>query len=150
MTQDSVMIAVDSRPDPERSANLRLDDSTRRDLAQMAVGFRHARGIVEESYYLRFLEASRAAVASKCNRHGQAGYDVEFKVDGAFLDQHAGEALETVRSGHRGDRLGCGRRRERNPLVREGFRRRALHWTPDRFGEAPVAASGTFARSTER
>ena len=149
MTQDSVMIAVDSRPDPERSANLRLYDSTRRDLAQMAVGFVTLRGIVEESYYLRFLDGSRAAVASKATATA-AGYDVEFKVDGAFLDQHAGTSWNTVRLAIAAIDWDEGEDVNEIPWHAKGSDGVALHWMPDRFGEAPVAASGTFTRSVER
>ena len=149
MTQDSVMIAVDSRPDPERSSNLRLYDSTRRDLAQMAVGFVTLLGIVEESYYLRFLDGSRAAVASKATVT-EAGYDVEFRVDGAFLDQHAGESWETVRLAITAIDWDTGDDVNEIPWYAEGSDGVALHWMPDRFGEAPVAASGTFTRSVER
>ena len=149
MTQDSVMIAVDSRPDPERSANLRLHDSTRQDLAQMAVGFVTLRGIVEESYYLRFLDASRAAVESKATAT-EAGYDVEFKVDGAFLDQHAGTSWTTVRLAIAAIDWDAGEDTNEIPWYAKGSDGVALYWMPDRFGEAPVAASGTFVRSVER
>ena len=149
MTQDSVMIAVDSRPDPERSANLRRYDSTRRDLAQMAVGFVTLRGIVEESYYLRFLDGSRAAVASKATAT-EAGYDVEFRVEGAFLDQHAGEPWKTVRVAIAAIDWDVEDDVNEIPWYAKGSDGVALHWMPDRFGEAPVAASGTFTRSVER
>lgn len=149
MTQDSVMITVDSRPDPERSANLRLHDSTRRDLAQMAVGFVTLRGIVEESYYLRFLDGSRAAVQSKATAT-EAGYDVEFRVDGAFLDQHAGESWKTVRLAIAAIDWDAGDDVNEIPWYAKGSDGAALHWMPDRFGEAPVAASGTFTRSVVR
>ena len=149
MTQDSVMIAVDSRPNPKRSSNLRLYDSTRRDLAQMAVGFVTLRGIVEESYYLRFLDGSRAAVASKATATG-AGYDVEFKVDGAFLDQHAGESWKTVRLAITAIDWDAEHGVNESPWHDKGSDGIALYWMPNRFGEAPVAASGTFTRSVER
>ena len=145
MTQDSVMIAVDSRPDPERSANLRLHDSTRRDLAQMAVGFVTLGGIVEESYYLRFLDASRAAVTSKAMA-AEAGYDVEFKVDGAYLDQHTQQGWQTVRLAISAIDWDAGDVNE-IPWYAKGSDGVALHWMPDRFGEAPVSASGTFVRT---
>ena len=149
MTQDSVMIAVDSRPDPERPANLRLYDSTRADLAQMAVGFVTLHGIVEESYYLRFLDGSRAAVASKATAT-EAGYDVEFKVDSAFLDQHAGTSWKTVRLAITAIDWDVGEDVNEIPWHAKGSDGVALHWMPDRFGEAPVAATGTFTRSAER
>ena len=149
MTQDSVMIAVDSRPDPERSANLRFHDSTRRDLAEMAVGFVTLRGIVEKSYYLRFLDASRAAITSKAVAT-DAGYDVEFKVDGAFLDQHAGETWNTVRLAIAAIDWDATEDVNEIPWYAKGSDGKTLYWIPDRFGEAPVAASGTFARSIER
>jgi len=149
MTQDSVMIAVDSRPDPVRSANLRLHDSTRRDLAQMAVGFVTLRGIVEESYYLRFLDASRAAVTSKATAT-DAGYDVEFKVDGPFLDQHAGDTWKTVRLAIAAIDWDAHDDVNEIPWYAKGSDGVALYWIPDRFGEAPVAASGTFARSVAK
>ena len=149
MTQDSVMIAADSRPDPVRSANLRLHDSTRRDLAQMAVGFVTLRGIVEESYYLRFLDASRAAVTSKATAT-DAGYDVEFKVDGPFLDQHAGDTWKTVRLAIAAIDWDAHDDVNEIPWYAKGSDGVALYWIPDRFGEAPVAASGTFARSVAK
>ena len=150
LTQDSVMVAVDSRPDPKRSANLRLYDSTQRgDLAQMAVGFVTLRGIVEESYYLRFLDASRAAVESRATAT-DVGYDVEFKVDGAFLDEHAGEAWQTVRLAIAAIDWDAGDDVNEIPWYAKGSDGVALHWVPDRFGEAPVAASGTFTRSVDR
>ena len=148
-TQDSVMITVDSRPDPERSANLRLYDSVRRDLAQMAVGFVTLHGIEEKSYYLRFLEGSRAAVASKATAT-EAGYDVEFKVDGAFLDQHAGESWKTVRLAIAAIDWDLEGDVNEISWYAKGSDGVALHWMPDRFGEAPVAASGTFTRSVAR
>ena len=146
MTQDSVMIAVDSRPDPARSANLRLFDSIRRDLPQMAVGFVTLPGIVEESYYLRFLDASRAAIASKATATA-TGYDVEFKVDGAYLDQRAGEVWKTLRLAITVIDWDAGEDVNEIPWHAKGSDGVALHWLPDRFGEAPVAASGTFVRS---
>ena len=149
MTQDSVMIAVDSRPDPERSANLRFYDSTRADLAQMAVGFVTLHGIVEESYYLRFLDGSRAAVESTA-APTEAGYDVEFKVDRGFLDQHAGESWKTVRLAITAIDWDVGEDVNEIPWHARGSDGVALHWMPDRFGEAPVAATGTFTRSVER
>ena len=149
MIQDSVMIAVDSRPDPDRSANLRLYDSVRRDLAQMAVGFVTLHGIVEESYYLRFLDGSRAAVASEATAT-EAGYDVEFRVDGEFLDRHAGESWKTVRLAITAIDWDAGDDVNEIPWYAKGSDGVALHWMPDRFGEAPVAASGTFTRSVQR
>lgn len=149
MTQDSVMIAVDSRPDPERSANLRRQESTRRDLAQMAVGFVTLGGLVEESYYLRFLDASRAAVTSSATATA-TGYDVEFKVDGAYLDQHAGEPWKTLRLAITAIDWDADADVNEIPWYAKGSDGVPLHWVPDRFGEAPIAASGTFARSAER
>ena len=148
MTQDSVMITVDARPDPERSANLRLFQSTRRDLAQMAVGFVTLEGIHEESYYLRFLEGSRAAVSSKAVAT-EAGYDVEFKVDGAFLDQRAGGSWDTVRLAIAAIDWDANEDVNHIPWHAKGSDGVALHWLPDRFGEAPVAGSGTFVRSVD-
>jgi len=149
MTQDSVMITVDSRPDPQRSGNLRLLDSTRRDLAQMAVGFVTLHGIVEESYYLRFLDASRAAVTSKATAT-ETGYDVEFRVDGAFLDQHAGATWNTVRLAIAAIDWDAAPDVNEIPWYAKGSDGTALHWLPDRFGEAPVAGSGTFVRQSRR
>ncbi|MYA16486.1 MAG: hypothetical protein F4Z28_06780 [Gammaproteobacteria bacterium] len=147
LTQDSVMIAVDSRPDPERSANLRLQESSR-DLAQMAVGLVTLPGIVEESYYLRYLDASRAAVASKATATA-TGYDVELKVDGDYLDQRAGAPWQTLRLAITAVDWDAGEDVNEIPWYAKGSDGVALHWVPYRFGEAPVAASGTFVRSVE-
>ena len=145
LTQDSVMIAVDSRPEPQRSANVRLYDATRRDLPQMAVGFVTLLDIVEESYYLRFLEGSRAAVTWKAAAT-EVGYDVEFKVDGAFLDAHAGGPWEKVRLAIAAIDWDQGESVNMIPWHSKGSDGVALHWQPSRFGEAPVAGSGTFVR----
>ena len=142
------MIAVDSRPDPERSANLRLQESSR-DLAQMAVGLVTLPGIVEESYYLRYLDASRAAVASKATATA-TGYDVELKVDGDYLDQRAGAPWQTLRLAITAVDWDAGEDVNEIPWYAKGSDGVALHWVPYRFGEAPVAASGTFVRSVER
>ena len=145
-TQDSVMIAADSRPDPERSANVRRYKATRRDLAQMAVGFVTLADVAEESYYLRFLDASRAAVTWKSTATG-TGYDVEFMVDGAFLDARAGGTWNKVRLAIAAIDWDQGEDVNHIPWHSRGSDGVALHWQPDRFGEAPVAASGTFVRS---
>ena len=139
------MIAVDSRPEPQRSANVRLYDATRRDLPQMAVGFVTLLDIVEESYYLRFLEGSRAAVTWKAAAT-EVGYDVEFKVDGAFLDAHAGGPWEKVRLAIAAIDWDQGESVNMIPWHSKGSDGVALHWQPSRFGEAPVAGSGTFVR----
>ena len=104
---------------------------------------------MEESYYLRYLDGSRAAVASKATAT-EAGYDVEFKVDGAFLDQHAGTSWNTARLAITAIDWDAGEDVNEIPWYAKGSDGVALHWMPDRFGEAPVAASGTFTRSVER
>ena len=147
LIQDSVMIAVDSRPDPKRSANLRLYESTRRDLAEMAVGFVTLPGVVEESYYLRFLEGSRNAVTAETTTT-ESGYDVEFKVDGTFLDGHAGGRWAAVRLAIAAIDWDAGKDVNEIPWHSRGSDGVALHWQPNRFGDAPVAASGTFVRDT--
>jgi len=146
LTQDSLMIALDSRDDPARSANLRLHAATRRDLAQMAVGFVTLADIVEESYYLKFLQASRDAVQWK-TQITEKGYDVELKVDGAYLDTHAGGTWETVRLAIAAVDWDQGESVNRIPWYSKGTDAVVLYWLPDRFGRAPVAASGTFVRS---
>ena len=148
MTQDSVMIAVDARPDPERSANLDFSQSTRGDLLQMAVAFVTLEGFHEESYYLRKLEGSRAAVAFKAVAT-EAGYDVELKVDGAFLDQRAEGTWDTLRLAIAASDWDAADGDNHIPWHTKGSDGIALHWLSNRFGEAPVAGSGTFARSVD-
>ena len=148
LTQDSLMIAVDARPDPERSSNRRRYDSAREDLPRMAVGFVTLVDVVEESYYLRFLAASRDAVEWKTATTA-IGYNVEFKVDGAFLNAQAGGRWNKVRLAVAAIDWDEGDAVNRVPWYSKGSDGVALHWGPDRFGEAPVAASGTYARAAE-
>ena len=147
LIQDSVMITVDSRPDPKRSANMRLYEATRRDLAEMAVGIVTLPAVVEESYYLRFLRGSRDAVTTATTTT-ESGYDVEFKVDGAFLDGHAGGRWDTVRLAIAAIDWDAGEDVNEIPWNSPGSDGVALHWQPNRFGDAPVAASGTFVRDS--
>lgn len=71
---------------------------------------------------------------------------MEARVDGAFLSEHAGEPWRTARLGVAvvdwdEDDAGNG-----IAWHYPGSAGAALYWQPDRFGEAPVAGSGTFVR----
>ena len=95
---------------------------------------------------LRYLSASLAAVEWRTRRAAD-GYAVEARIDGAFLDEHAGEPWRTVRLGVAAvdwDDDGAGNRIAWHYAGSAGA---ALYWQPDRFGAAPVAGSGTFVRT---
>ena len=71
---------------------------------------------------------------------------MEARIDGAFLDEQAGEPWRAVRldvAAVDWDDDGAG---NRIGWLAPGSAGAALHWQPYRFGEAPVAGSGTFVR----
>lgn len=143
--QDAVLVFADARPNPARSADMSLYEAAATgNLASIAIGYVT---LVEAAQApdLRFLSASLAAVEGRATRTAD-GYAVEARVDGAFLDEHAGEPWRTVRLGVAAvdwDDDGAGNRIAWHYAGSAGA---ALHWQPNRFGEASVAGSGTFVR----
>ena len=149
--QDSVVLFVDSRPDPERSANVPLFRASRAGhVSRMAVAYMTLAEPAPDST-LDFLAESFAAVAWQARRI-DGGYAVEAKISGAFLDQQAGEPWRELRltvasvDWDAPDTTGVG---SHIPWHVRGSAGVALHWQPNRFGDAPVAGSGTFARTSE-
>ena len=134
--QDHVLLSVDARQDPERSRNPSLDEAIDGgDLARIALDYMTPGEQVAADPTIAFLDASRAAVEWRTRRTA-AGYDVEAKVSGAFLDAQHGGPWRTVRIAVQATDVDAGE---------PGYT--ALHWQPYRFGAAPVAASGTFVRA---
>ena len=126
--QDGLLVVVDARNEPQRSAK------TRWPTAGMAVDRLTLADAIPD---WRFPAESRAAVTWKTKRTA-AGYVAEAKVSGTFLDVQAGGAWQTLRIGVTAV--------DWDEHERYGYSSTALHWQPDRFGEAPVAGSGTFER----
>ena len=134
--QDHVLLSVDARPEPERSGNRPLLEALASgELSRLAVQYLTV-GNPKPDPHLGFLADARAAVTWRI-RPSNGGYNAEAKVSGAFLDAQQGNPWRRVRisvtvtdaDAHEPGLL-------------------ALHWQPDRFGAAPVAGSGTFARSS--
>ena len=125
--QDGLLVVVDAGNEPQRSAK-------KWPTAGMAVDRLTLADAIPD---WRFSAESRAAVTWKTKRTA-AGYVAEAKVSGAFLDVQAGGAWQTLRIGVTAV--------DWDEHERYGYSGTALHWQPDRFGEAPVAGSGTFER----
>ena len=134
--QDHVRIRVDARPDPERSQNDHISVAYETGYLQQLASDYMTLVDVADDPKIEFLREARDAVEWQGSRTA-SGYNIEAKISGAFLDvQHNGR-WETLRvelmvadfdqdeSGHA-----------------------ELYWQPYRFGDAPVAASGTFVRSS--
>ena len=148
-TQDALVIFVDSRPDPERATNMPLFAAGRGGhLARMAVAYLT---LVDPAPApeLNLLAKSFAAVAWRVRRT-TTGYAAEARISGAFLDAHAGGRWETVRVGVVAVDWDEGEVDNLIPWHTRGSSAVALHWQPNRFGDAPVAGSGTFTRARAR
>ena len=143
--QDAVLFFADARPEPARSANMPLyQAATTGDLAAVAMGYLTLADAAQTPD-LRYLSASLAPVEWRARRTTD-GYAVEARIDGAFLDEHAGEPWPAVRLSVTvvdWDDDGGG---NRIAWHYPGSAGAALHWQPYRFGRAPVAGSGTFVR----
>ena len=133
--QDHAVISVDARPDPERSENRPLFE---------AMGAGHLQQIAHdymtlvegrEDKVIAFLDGARAAVEWRTLRTPQ-GYNAEAKVSGAFLDAVRGARWDALRIGVIVADFDPG---ETTSVY--------LNWQPWSFGNAPVAASGTFLRA---
>ena len=134
--QDGLLLVVDARNEPQRSTD------TRRFATGMA---RNSLTLADAAPDLRFSAESRAAVTWKTKRTA-TGYVAEAKVSGAFLDAQAGGAWQMLRIGVTAVDWDAHEIRNRIPWHLPGSSGTALHWQPYRFGEAPVAGSGTFQR----
>ena len=133
--QDHVLISVDARPDPERSRNDPLNAAIAAGyMPRIAMDYMTLADAAEDRA-IAFLADARAAVDWK-TRRTDTGYNAEAKVSGAFLDAQHGSPWEALRIGvaatdwDEGESSGV-----------------ALNWQPSRYGDAPVAGSGTFVRS---
>ena len=134
LEQDGLVITVDARPDPDRSANEPLETAVETgNLARMAVELITLEP-EKPAEILDFLDEVRAALPNAVRRTA-TGYGVEMAVPVAMLNQRQGRDWEVIRVGIYANDFDEGER---------GFK--ALHWQPDRFGAAPIVGSGTFVR----
>ena len=144
-TQDAVLVFADARPEPARSANMSLyRAATTGNLAAMAIGYLTLADTAQ-AMDLGYLSASLAAVEWRARRV-DGGYAVEARIDGAFLDEHAGAPWRAVRLGVAAVDWDDEDAGNRIAWHFPGSAGAALHWQPDRFGQAPVAGSGTLVR----
>ncbi|MCY3811410.1 MAG: metallophosphoesterase [Gammaproteobacteria bacterium] len=143
--QDALVINVDSRPEPQRSANVPLYPATRDGhVARMArahLTVVAARPEPPDDY----LRASQADVRWRARRT-ERGYSVEAKIPGSFLDAQADGRWDVLRIAVTAVDWDEGEITNEIPWDARGSSGAALHWQPDRFGDAPVAGSGTFVR----
>ena len=143
--QDAIVLNVDSRPEPQRSANVPLYPATRDGhIARMARA--HLTVVpakpAPSSGYLRQSEAD----VTWAVRRTPTGYNVEAQVPGDFLDAQAGGEWRDVRIGVTAVDWDSHEIENQISWETRGSSGVALHWQPDRFGEAPVAGTGTFVR----
>ena len=144
--QDAVLVSVDARPAPARSANMSVYEAVGSgDIAAIAIGYLTLVDAAQTPE-LRYLSASLAPVEWRA-RQAADGYAVEARIDGAFLDEHAGGAWRAVRLGVAAVDWDADDAGNRIAWIYPGSAGTALHWQPNRFGEAPVAGSGTFVRT---
>lgn len=147
--QDAVVLTIDARSEPARSANVPLYPATRDGhVARMARAHLTLADALPEPAD-DYLPGSRAAVQWRAART-PTGYAVEARVPGAFLDAEAGGRWRVLRVAVTAVDWDAGEARNRIPWESRGSSGVALHWQPDRFGEAPVAGSGTFVRADAR
>ena len=143
--QDAFVIFADARPEPERSANLPLYPATvAGHLARMALARVTLAPAAPDDTSERLAE-SLAAVRWQTGRTG-TGYVVEAEISGEFLDAQAGQPWRHVRLGVVAVDWDEDEAHNRIPWHVRGSAGAALHWQPNRFGDAPVAGTGTFVR----
>ncbi|MCY4013428.1 MAG: metallophosphoesterase [Gammaproteobacteria bacterium] len=146
--QDALVVNVDSRPEPQRSANVPLYPATRDGhVARMArahLTVVEARPEPPDDY----LRQSQADVRWR-TRRTERGYSVEARIPGSFLDAEANGRWDVLRIAVTAVDWDEGEITNQIPWDARGSSGVALHWQPDRFGEAPVAGSGTFLRQAE-
>ena len=144
--QDALVVNVDSRPEPQRSANVPLYPATRDGhiarMARVHLTVVDARREPPDD----FLPQSQVDVHWRARRT-ERGYSIEAKIPGSFLDTHAaGGSWGALRIAVTAVDWDEGEIANEIPWDARGSSGVALHWQPDRFGEAPVAGSGTFVR----
>ena len=143
--QDALVVNVDSRPEPQRSANVPLYPATRDGhIARMA----RAHLTVVDAHPEPpddYLPQSQADVVWWARRT-ERGYSVEAKIPGSFLDAQANGPWDVLRIAVTAVDWDEDEITNEIPWDAPGSSGVALHWQPDRFGEAPVAGSGTFVR----
>ena len=143
--QDAFVIFADARPEPERSANLPLYPATvAGHLARMALARITLAQAAPDDTSARLAE-SLAAVRWQTSR-ASTGYVVEAEISGEFLDAQAGQPWQHVRLGIVAVDWDEDEAHNHIPWHVRGSAGAALHWQPNRFGDAPVAGTGTFAR----
>ena len=143
--QDAFVIFADARPAPERSANLPLYPATvAGHLARMALARITLAQAAPDDTSARLAE-SLAAVRWRTSR-ASTGYVVEAEISGAFLDAQAGKPWQHVRLGIVAVDWDEDEAHNHIPWHVRGSAGTALHWQPNRFGDAPVAGTGTFVR----
>ena len=134
LQQDGLVITVDARPDPERSANESLEMAVESgNLARLAVELMTLEP-AKPTAILDFLDDVRAALPNAVRRT-DTGYAAEMAVPVTMLNQRQGKDWEVIRISIYANDFDEGER---------GFK--ALHWQPYRFGAAPLAGTGTFIR----
>ena len=143
--QDALVLFADARPEPERSANVLLYPATRRGhLASMAMARMTLAEATTDRTAERLVDAF-AAVQWKTKRTA-TGYVAEAVISGEFLSEQAGEPWQAVRISLAAVDWDEGEFANRIPWHVRGSSAAALHWQPNRFGDAPVAGAGTFTR----
>lgn len=134
LEQDGIVVIVDARPDPARSANESLEAAVASgNLARLAVVLMTLEP-EKPAAILDFLADVRAAIPSAIRRT-DTGYTVEMAVPVSMLNQRQGKDWEVIRMSIYVNDFDEGER---------GFK--VLHWLPYRFGAAPLAGTGTFVR----
>ena len=137
--RDGLEIIVDARPEPRRSENLAEYPATRRgDFDDLAVVLAQPTPAPAPTFLPRARwQTSRTPT----------GYAVEAVVAGEFLNAVAGGRWQHLRIGIAAEDWDEGEIANRIPARIQGSGGVNLHWQPDRFGQAPVAGSGTFVRA---
>jgi hypothetical protein len=134
MDQDALIVSVDARPDPDRSANQPLVEAmasgaTSRmaiELLTLAPG--------RPAPVLEMLDGVRDAIASAVVRTS-GGYAAEIAIPGELLSRQQGREWQVVRVGIHA-----------NDFDESERGSKSLHWQPYRFGSAAVVGTGTFMR----
>jgi hypothetical protein len=134
LEQDGLVVAVDARPDPQRSANELLDAAVETgNFAQMAVELMTLEP-AKPTAVLGFLNEVRAEFPN-ATRRTATGYAAEMAIPIAMLNRRQGRDWDAIRLSIYANDFDAGKRGSKT-----------LHWQPDRFGAAPIVGTGTFLR----
>ena len=137
--RDGLEIIVDARREPRRSENLAEYPATRRgDFDDLAVVLAQPAPAPARTFLPRARWQTRST---------STGYTVEAVVSGEFLNSVAGGRWQHLRIGIAAVDWDEGEIENRIRAGIQGSSGVYLHWQPDRFGQAPVAGSGTFVRA---